>query len=929
MARREEVAAPAPCGKCGYLADTSAGPVNFCPACGQDLREGAAPRTLKNAFIGQVIADRYRLLSLIGEGGMGAVFKAEHIRMGKALAVKILRGDFAGDPTAVERFNAEARIVSRLSHPHTIAVFDFGEIEGSGGLYLSMEYVPGKDLAHLLRDQGKLSEPRAAEIGQQVLGSLAEAHEAGIVHRDMKPGNVMLMQARPGEDFAKVLDFGIAKFREDKSSTSAGAIIGTPNYLAPEQARGDEVDPRTDLYAVGCVLYELAAGRPPFTARNPMAVVSAHLHEDPPPLEQVAPDVSVRFAEIVHRALQKDLENRWRSADQMRDALLALGEPSGTRPRGDQPLHQITGELEIASRDDFREFEKQLQALKRSRTVGPVVAVTALLALVGLVAGWNGVYAFLARRAPALAAALPRSLRPGTLYDGNEHESNDVPARANPLPIPPGADSRPAGGVAVMRGFVGAKIAEDSGDVDIFRVEVPEGLGHRLLVAEWHGEKAGEGIRGLDVTLFLNRERAGADARTSAPLVATVNRGGPGRPETLSAAVEPGVYFLGVREVHAKDTGPVEKPTDPYVLEVRLVEPGPGQEIEPNDEPDRVASRFERYPEWRDLAERNPLGEGSTVRGDTSREDWDTWSVAPRGPGEAPELVVGIPARDLALTSRLWVPDAKDLDPTTPPADRVRWHKAAEAEAGEVLVVKLPAVPRAEAPALLSLRANAGAGAYELVGLGEGSASAAAVLSHVEALVKEGREPAALELAAAYAAGLPRSPARTDVLVAAGRLAESVADRLEPAAAGAYERAGKLLGQPLIAVEGGRVRYLGVFEARVSGEGRSADEAALRLVRLADPCTAGDVATRAASFLARRPAPPADLAEEAKVVRARALEEALFASAPKERPARQKAALEAWRAVPVSGPHGAEAKKRTKALSQKAPQAGKADPVCR
>jgi eukaryotic-like serine/threonine-protein kinase len=238
MARPKAIStAPTPCPTCGFRADPGDGAANFCPSCGRDLRGGAAAATATNALIGAVIADRYRLLALIGEGGMGAVYKAEHIRMGKALAVKILRGDFAHDPAAAARFRTEAQIVSRLSHPHTIAVFDFGEIEDVGGFYLAMEYVPGKDLAQAIRDEGPFPEARAAAVGGQILGSLAEAHEAGVVHRDMKPGNVMLMQTRPGEDFAKVLDFGIAKLRDEapsSSSTSAGVIVGTPSYLAPE-----------------------------------------------------------------------------------------------------------------------------------------------------------------------------------------------------------------------------------------------------------------------------------------------------------------------------------------------------------------------------------------------------------------------------------------------------------------------------------------------------------------------------------------------------------------------------------------------------------------------------------------------------------------------------------------------------------------------
>ncbi|MFT3913594.1 MAG: serine/threonine-protein kinase [Anaeromyxobacteraceae bacterium] len=918
-----------PCSKCGYLADTSAGPVNFCPACGQDLRQAGAstPKTLKHAYIGQVVAERYRLLSLVGEGGMGAVFKAEHVRMGKALALKILRGDYADDEGAIDRFRSEAAIVSRLSHPHTIAVFDFGEVEGTGGLYLAMEYVPGKDLAHLLKGEGKLHEERAAEIGQQILGSLAEAHEAGIVHRDVKPGNVMLMQARPGEDFVKVLDFGIAKFRDEKGSlTGAGTIIGTPSYLAPEQARGDDVDNRTDLYALGCLLYELTAGHPPFVKKTPMEVVGAHLREEPPPLEREAPHVSTRFAEIVHRALQKDPADRWQNADQMRDALLALGRgsPAG---EGQLPAHFTTGELEIANRDDFKEFEAQLAALERSHRALPVALATAGLAVVlaALVAWqWDGVYGLLARKLPAVAQAVPAALRPATLYDGNEHEPNDVPDQANPLPIPPGPQGQPAGGVAVMRGFIGPKLSEDAGDADIYRIEVPKEAGLRVLAAEWHGEKPGEGIRGLDVALSLNRAREGGDPRSSAPLVATVNRGGPGRPELLAASVEPGTYFLTVREVHGRATGPVEKPSDPYVLELRLGEAGPGQELEPNDAPDRVAARFQRYPEWRELASRNVLGEGSPVRGDTSAEDWDTWAVAPRQAGEAPEAIVGIPEPDLALEAKLWTPDGKDLEPPSPPVDRVRFGKPQAARPGEILAVRLAGVPRAEAPALLAIHAASGAGSYALLGLGQGAAAAAAVREQVDALARDGREVAALQLAAAYAGLVPRAPGRAEALVAAGRIAESLADRVDPEVAALHDRAAKLLGAPIFEAAGNRVRYRGAFEARVQGEGRSAEEAGLRLVRLAAPCTPVEVAARAAAFLAKKPA--ADLAEEARLLRARALEEAYFA-APRER-GRLGAAQDAWRAVGTTGRNGAEAKARLRALGAKAPARAKVAPVC-
>ncbi len=344
-----------PCPRCGAAAESPAGPASSCPRCGADLRGVARPdeeRTSTSSWVGQVIADRYRVLALLGEGGMGAVFKAEHTRMGKVLALKLLRGSFARDPSAVTRFRAEARIVSRLSHPNTIAVFDFGEI-GRKGFYLAMEYVPGKNLSTTLKETGRLPEGRAVGMATQVLGALAEAHEAGVVHRDVKPANIMITE-RPEGDFAKVLDFGVAKLREwGVHDGIAGGVLGTPSYLAPEQAQGQEVDGRADLYAAGVVLYELVSGRPPFAAASPREVLNAHVLEIPRPLVEVAPWASPGLSQLVARALAKRPQDRFQSAVAMREALLALRSappPLLTRaapePGRDPPLA-------FASRADF------------------------------------------------------------------------------------------------------------------------------------------------------------------------------------------------------------------------------------------------------------------------------------------------------------------------------------------------------------------------------------------------------------------------------------------------------------------------------------------------------------------------------------------------------------------------------------------------
>jgi serine/threonine-protein kinase len=805
-----------PCPSCGTIPAPPGGTANFCPRCGTDLRRRAPPGPAgADAWVDQIIADRYRLLSPLGEGGMGAVYKAEHIRMGKALALKILRGEFASDPGAVERFRAEAQIVSRLSHPHTIAVFDFGEIAPGEGFYLAMEYVPGKDLARILREEGRVSEVRAARIGQQVLGSLAEAHDAGVVHRDMKPGNVMLMQTRAAEDWAKVLDFGIAHLRDEAASTpgagGAGAIIGTPNYLSPEQARGETPDARADLYSFGAVLYELAAGRPPFVAPDPIAVVAAHLHQAPQPLAQIVPGISARYAAVVHRALEKKPQDRFRSADEMRDALARLDEPSARRPARPPAEAFVTGELQIASRDDFREFERQLRVLRRSRVAAPLGAALLLAAAAVAAWRWDDVYALLARRAPGLAAALPAAFRPAGLYDGEEHEPNDSPAQANRLPLPPGPDGAPGGGVAVMRGAIGERISETSGDVDVYRIEVPAAGRRAVLVAEWGGERAGEGVDGVDVALTLNRERTGA-GRASAPLVANVDGAGAGRAERLFAAVDAGTYWLAVRERHRPDAAPVEKPAVRYLVRVRLADPPPGLEVEPNDAPDAAEEHALRYPHWRAVAERNPLGEAVPVHAATSREDPDTWSIAPRGPDESPALLVAVPSEGLALSARLWAPDEEDLG-QAPARERIRFEEAAEARAGAVLFARLPPAS-ADAPVLASIRADRGAGLYDVVALGGGASSGAAVLALVGELARAGRVAPALELAAGFARDVPDSPARVDVLLAAGRIAAEAAARAGPTDAPRFERAAQLLGAEIFEVSRDAIRYRGAFEAR-------------------------------------------------------------------------------------------------------------------
>jgi hypothetical protein len=460
-----------------------------------------------------------------------------------------------------------------------------------------------------------------------------------------------------------------------------------------------------------------------------------------------------------------------------------------------------------------------VRTLRRGRVVAPLVGLAAVVGMAGAVAWlWADVYALAEARAPRIAQAIPASLRPIAARDG-EREPNDAPADANALPLPPGADGGEAGGVAVVHGRLGARISGGGGDVDVFRVEVPAADGRKVLVAEWHGGAAGEGIPGLDAVLVLNRELPAGDPRAAAPLVASASRGGPGRPETLAAAVEPGTYYLSVRDEDGGATGPADRPAGAYVLEVRLVDPRPGEELEPDDGPDRAHGAPDRYPAWRRVAERNALEEGAPLRGETGPEDPDLYAVTARAGGGAPELVVAVPEPGLALAARLWVPDAEDDLPSA--QQRVRLEEAGDAPAGRILALRLGGGAPEGAPVIVQLRAAAGEGSYRVAALGSGPASGAAVLSLARGLAAEGRSAAALELAAAYAGTFPDGASR-DVLLLAGGVAAGAARDLPPGAIATFDRAGQLLGEAIFEEVGAKVVYRGAFEARAAAAGRRA-----------------------------------------------------------------------------------------------------------
>lgn len=280
----------------------------------------SSPR--EDLLLGTVVGHRFEIVSRIGAGGMGVVYKARQLGMDRWVAVKMLLKELAHDDKVVKRFKVEALAASRLTHPNTIRIYDFGQTEDAN-LYIAMEFLEGQSLERALRREGPLPARRVLHILRQIAASLSEAHSKGIVHRDLKPDNIFLTTVNGDPDFVKVLDFGVAKLREadrrQGTLTQAGVIFGTPRYMAPEQCRSLAVDHRADLYALGVIAYEALTSVPPFDAESPLAILIQHVQEPPKPLAVVRPDVEIpeEVERLVMRCLEKVPERRFQDAAEL------------------------------------------------------------------------------------------------------------------------------------------------------------------------------------------------------------------------------------------------------------------------------------------------------------------------------------------------------------------------------------------------------------------------------------------------------------------------------------------------------------------------------------------------------------------------------------------------------------------------------------
>lgn len=313
--------------------------LKICPQCGTEYpanerfcpRDGTALRSQSGDtdLVGSVIAERYHIMKKLGEGGMGQVYLAEHVKMGRKSAVKVMNPGMVKDVDAIARFNREAANASRINHPNVCGIYDFGETP-EGIIYLAMEFIEGQSLTSLIASQGALPPMRAAEITRQTAEALGVAHDMGIVHRDLKPDNIMIARTRDGGDLVKVVDFGIAKAtgNESQKVTKTGLVVGTPEFMSPEQLAGDPLDGRSDLYSLALVSFNMFTGRLPFPGETSQETMIMRLTDHPKTLAEMKPDVAwpadVQVA--FDKALARNASDRFQTAPEFGRALFTAVE---------------------------------------------------------------------------------------------------------------------------------------------------------------------------------------------------------------------------------------------------------------------------------------------------------------------------------------------------------------------------------------------------------------------------------------------------------------------------------------------------------------------------------------------------------------------------------------------------------------------------
>ena len=461
----ETVAVAKVCPQCGAEYETVD---RFCPKDGSPLR----PKAGGDPLIGRVIADRYLVLARLGEGGMGRVYLAEHVKMTRQCAVKVMNPSLMHDSESLARFAREASSAARILHPNVAAVFDYGEADKI--VYLVMEYVDGESLSAILARDGALDPRRAIDLARQIADGLSAAHELGIVHRDLKPDNVIVAHTRGGKETPKIVDFGIAKALSDSAEdalTRSGLVIGTPEYMSPEQLLGDPVDARADIYSLGCILYQMLTGVQPFAADSREQMIRRRLHEPPPHVRDVLPDLPRRLDTLIVHMLARSPADRLASASVARDALdpsLALGgwDPKAvTAPR---PTPVTAADWERPAGDQSLQ---PTAIIPRRRSGAPRIVAGFVVAAVLAVAG--GIW-WSQRHVSPRATAVHDTTHPVTLPNAVATDSARSPLPVldssrllAPKPAAPSPDE------VLHAPFAGLASAINTGNVQVLKTKYP------------------------------------------------------------------------------------------------------------------------------------------------------------------------------------------------------------------------------------------------------------------------------------------------------------------------------------------------------------------------------------------------------------------------------------------------------------------------
>jgi serine/threonine protein kinase len=395
----------------------------FCGQCGRELPGAGATgssgtKTLQTPSRGldrgTTFARRFEIIEEIGQGGMGTVYKAYDGKIREVVALKLLKPEIASDLEVIERFRNEIKLARQVSHRHVCRMYDLGE-EGLT-IYISMEYVPGEDLKSFIRRSGHLNEAKAAGLAKQIAEGLAEAHRLGVVHRDLKPQNIMIDK----DGNAKIMDFGIARSLHTRGGTGTGVIIGTPEYMAPEQAEGRDVDRRVDIYALGAILFEMVTGRVPFEGATPLSIVLKHRSEPPADPQTINAQISAGLSRLILKCLAKSRDDRYGSAAEVLEDL-------GAVEQGLPVTRQITSRTKPATARTKPLTDREITVKFRLRRILVPALAVALLVVVGIIS--------LVDRG-SRGNAESRRLRTVVSREGSQ--ASGLPGSRPPAPQPPG-----------------------------------------------------------------------------------------------------------------------------------------------------------------------------------------------------------------------------------------------------------------------------------------------------------------------------------------------------------------------------------------------------------------------------------------------------------------------------------------------------------